>query len=603
MDRHVLPTVDQAQGGPLTPAPMHNAAPCEATGEMQQRLRELEQELQHTRETLQARITTLQTRNAELQATNQELAAANAQRQSTNEALQVANAKLRTVNAEYQRAEEAARRSQAQLQQILDNAPAVIHIKDTEGRYLLVNRQYETLLGMRSEQILGHTAADIHPLEAARTLMAHDQQVLTTNAPSVFEEVEPNGTRTYLSVKFPLRDAAGVPYALCGISTDISLRKQAEAALQDAKSELERRVQELSRLTTILEVTPDLVAIADTRERVLYLNAAGRRMLGIAAEEPLRSKVADFIPAHVLRVIREEGAPLARQHGTWTGEAVVIGGDGRDIPVSLVIIAHTSPSGEVEAFSTIMRDITEQQRAQEMLRRRADEMETFAYSASHDLQAPLRTFEGYARWLLEDYGHALDAEGRQLCEEIMADAVHMKTLLDGLLEYSRIGRLDPQAVPVDVKMVLEWVLHDLQLEIADKGATLHLPEVLPTVVYPEGRLTQVFSNLISNALKFTADRPPEITIGCEEHPGYYRFTVRDNGLGIAPEHHARIFEIFKRLHPREVYPGTGVGLTIVKRIVETHGGQIGVESALGEGATFWLTIPKTKPPPCAAGGQ
>lgn len=374
------------------------------------------------------------------------------------------------------------------------------------------------------------------------------------------------------------------------------MRKQAEAALQDAKRELEHRVRDLSRLTTLMEATSDFVAIVDTQEQVLYLNTAGRRMLGIAAEDPLHLQVADFVSAPVLRALREEGAPMARQHGAWTGEAGVIGGDGREIPVSLVLIAHTSANGEVEAFSTIMRDITEQQRVRDVLRRRADEMETFAYSASHDLRAPLRTFEGYARWLLEDYGHVLDTEGRQLCEEIMADAVHMKTLLDGLLEYSRIGRLDLQAVPVDTKSVLEWVLHDLQLEITDKDATLHLPEIYPTVIYPEGRLTQVFSNLISNALKFTADRPPEITISCEESPGYYRFSVRDNGIGIAPEHHASIFDIFKRLHTREVYPGTGVGLTIVKRIVETHGGQIGVESTRGEGAIFWVTIPKLKYP-------
>lgn len=220
-------------------------------------------------------------------------------------------------------------------------------------------------------------------------------------------------------------------------------------------------------------------------------------------------------------------------------------------------------------------------------------METFAYSASHDLQAPLRTFEGYARWLLEDYSDVLDAQGKQLCEEIIDDAVHMKTLLDGLLEYSRIGRLKTEPVVVGVQAVIDWVLHDLQLEITDTGATIHLPDSLPTVVYPEGRLTQIFSNLISNALKFTADRPPEITIGWEEEPRHHRFTVSDNGIGIVAEHFERIFEIFKRLHTREAYPGTGAGLTIVKRIVETHGGQIGVTSVPGEGTTFSVTIPRT----------
>jgi PAS domain S-box-containing protein len=241
---------------------------------------------------------------------------------------------------------------------------------------------------------------------------------------------------------------------------------------------------------------------------------------------------------------------------------------------------------------SVLRDITERARLRQ-------EMEDFAYSASHDLQAPLRTFEGYARWLLEDYGEVLDDMGRQLCEEIIADALHMKKLLDGLLEYSRIGRLYTEAVAVDVRKVIDRALHDLQLEIIDTGATIRVPESLPIVYYPEVRLTQIFSNLLSNALKFTGGRTPVVTIGCEDLARYYRFTVSDNGIGIAPEHFGRIFEIFKRLHTREEYPGTGAGLTIVKKIVESHGGQIGVESTLGEGSTFWFTVPKTEDAPCA----
>jgi light-regulated signal transduction histidine kinase (bacteriophytochrome) len=146
---------------------------------------------------------------------------------------------------------------------------------------------------------------------------------------------------------------------------------------------------------------------------------------------------------------------------------------------------------------------------------------------------------------------------------------------------------------VDIKAELAWVLHDLSLEIAETGATVHVPDALPTVVYSEGRLTQIFGHLLSNALKFfSQDRTPLVRVGCDETAKGYRFTVQDNGIGIAPEHVDCIFKIFKRLHTRDTYPGAGAGLTIVKKIVESHGGKIGVTSTLGEGATFWFTVPK-----------
>ncbi len=232
------------------------------------------------------------------------------------------------------------------------------------------------------------------------------------------------------------------------------------------------------------------------------------------------------------------------------------------------------------------------------LRQRVEEVETFAYTASHDLQTPLRTFGSYAQLLLADYGKVLDEEGRELCEEILEDALHMKTLLDSLLEFSRIGREPTQAAAVDVKAVLDWVLHDLKQEIAETGAIVQMPDALPTIIYSEGWLTQIFSNLVSNALKFNEVGTPVIKVRCDEATQAYRFTVQDNGIGIAPEHTDRIFNIFERLHTRETYPGTGAGLTIVKKIVEFQGGEIGVASTLGEGSTFWFTVPKVGERPC-----
>lgn len=339
---------------------------------------------------------------------------------------------------------------------------------------------------------------------------------------------------------------------------------------------------------SLFDLSPDGVMVTNIDGVVLQANPRAAEILEFDTPgEMIGHTMAEFLvhPA-------ERGAFLDRlvQHHYMEGYRWEVQTRRGKTIITLASTRLIDYDGQSYLLS-VLRDITERARLRQ-------EMEDFAYSASHDLQAPLRTFEGYARWLLEDYGDALDKIGRQLCEEIIADALHMKKLLDGLLEYSRIGRLHTQAVAVDVRQVLERVLHDLQLEILDTGATIYVPASLPTVFYSEVRLTQIFSNLLSNALKFNAEKVPEIMIGYEELARYYRFTVRDNGIGIAPEHFGRVFEIFKRLHTREEYPGTGVGLTIVKKIVESHRGQISVESTPGEGSTFWFTVPKTGEPPC-----
>ena len=337
----------------------------------------------------------------------------------------------------------------------------------------------------------------------------------------------------------------------------------------------------------LFDLFPDGVIVTDTDGDILQANYQCAEILDFdTPADMIGHQVSEFLVHPEQRDAFLER--IAQQHR--------IEGVSRELRTHLgrtIIILSSTRLIDYEGrrcLLTVLRDVTERARLRQ-------EMEDFAYSASHDLQAPLRTFEGYARWLLEDYGEVLDEVGRQLCEEIIDDALHMKKLLDGLLEYSRIGRQHTESVAVDVAQVLDWVQHDLQIEIGDSEAEITLPDTLPTVFYPEVRLTQIFSNLLSNALKFMeSDRPPQISISCEELSRHYRFIVQDNGIGIAPEHYGRIFEIFKRLHTREDYPGTGAGLTIVKKIVESHGGQIGVESEPGKGSVFWFTIPKTEEP-------
>jgi signal transduction histidine kinase len=219
------------------------------------------------------------------------------------------------------------------------------------------------------------------------------------------------------------------------------------------------------------------------------------------------------------------------------------------------------------------------------------ELESFAYSVSHDLRAPLRAMEGFANALLEDYADNLDSVGRDYAMRVVSAAQHMDTLIQDLLAYSRLSRsaLKPSAVSLDG--VLGEVMHQFNPEISKTGAQIRVERPLPEVMGDHATLVQVLSNLISNAIKFVQPGvKPGVKIYAEEKNGKVRLWVEDTGIGIDPQYHDRIFRIFERLQGVETYPGTGIGLAIVKKGLERMGGQAGVESAPGRGSKFWVEL-------------
>ncbi|HEY9698312.1 MAG TPA: PAS domain S-box protein [Trichocoleus sp.] len=378
-------------------------------------------------------------------------------------------------------AEGALRQSQEQLQAILDNAPAVVYLKDLEGRLLLVNRSYEQLTELDRAQVLGKTDAELFPPDLAAVYRANDRAVLEQKMAIQSEETAPSskGIFTYLSLKFPLLDADGVPYALCGISTDITDRKQAEAALQQAKADLDIKVQERT---------------------------------------------------------------------------------------------------------------VELQKLNVELQRSNQELEQFAYVASHDLQEPLRAITGYTQLLMQDYHDRLDETAQEYAGYVIDGAKRMQQLIEDLLTYSRVGTKDLVPTMVDCNTLIEQVLRNLQISIAESHATVAYKD-LPSLVADKSQLVQLFQNLISNAIKFQRHSSPHVEITAELKETEWQFRVQDNGIGIQPRFLDRIFEIFKRLHTRREFPGTGIGLAICKRIVDRHGGRIWAESEPGTGTTFYFTLP------------
>jgi PAS domain S-box-containing protein len=348
----------------------------------------------------------------------------------------------------------------------------------------------------------------------------------------------------------------------------------------------------------------------------LYVNDAACQKLGYTREELLGMHIADVDPNYP-REARDQFWETFEKNKVLTFESVHRTKDGRTFPVEITN-HYLQFDGQKYEFAFAV-DITERKQAEHALEHYAAELERsnedlqqFAYTVSHDLQYPLRMVTQYLKLLLEHYDERLDETGREFVDWAMGGAERMKTLISDLLAYARVGSRGQALQPVDAEEVLALTLRSLCFDVEAQDAEItHDP--LPTVMADEGQLGQVFQNLISNALKFHGDAPPRVHIaaarlGEMQHqdravnldpvlPEVRRledawvFSVRDNGIGIAPDDQSRIFGVFQRLHTEEEYPGTGIGLAICKRIIARHGGHIWVESQVGQGATFYFTLP------------
>jgi light-regulated signal transduction histidine kinase (bacteriophytochrome) len=279
-------------------------------------------------------------------------------------------------------------------------------------------------------------------------------------------------------------------------------------------------------------------------------------------------------------------------------------GDGGRLPVEYAcapIQAGATVTGAVLTF----RDITERRAAQRALEERARELarsnadlEQFAYVASHDLQEPLRAVVSYLQLLERRYSGQLDERAEKYIGYAVDGGRRMQTLITDLLTYSRVGRRDIAMAPVEMDAILDRALASLQVAIEESGAEI-VRDPLPTVLADATQMTQIFQNLVGNAIKFRGEAAPRIQISAERRAengtdgqhGSWLFSVRDNGIGIAPEYRERVFVLFQRLHGRDEYSGTGIGLAVCKRIVERHGGTLWVDETPGGGSTFWFTIP------------
>ena len=256
---------------------------------------------------------------------------------------------------------------------------------------------------------------------------------------------------------------------------------------------------------------------------------------------------------------------------------------------NLILVAIEDVTETVEARR-------EQEALVEKLEESNRELERFAYVASHDLQEPLRMISSYTELLAERYQDELDERADRYIEYAADGARRMQAMIEGLLQYSRAARLEENMEAVDLSRLLERIQRDVSRALEDAGGSMAVEDELPTVTGEPNRLGQVFRNLVSNAIKFRGEAPPEIRITAERVDDEWRIGVHDNGIGIDPDYADDAFIIFKRLHPRSEYAGAGLGLALCKKIVEFHGGRLELESELGQGSSFYVILPVREVP-------
>jgi PAS domain S-box-containing protein len=366
------------------------------------------------------------------------------------------------------------------------------------------------------------------------------------------------------------------------------------AAIMRLGEEEWRREAETTLATarTFLDTSPDAAVIVDPSRFIAYANPAVESVLGYRSEELVDRPLALFVRGS--DDLERIAAALRPENPVRDQDLEVRCRDGSALCVSVSASLLRLSDGRTAGAVAYLRDVTERRRAAESLERKNAELEHYVHAVSHDLRSPLVSLLGFTRLLREDYGARLDGKGIHFLERIEQAGRTMEALIRDLLELSRIGRTSHSGTPVNPRNVLQQLSAELKPRLDAQGAVLCLPENPPPLACERTRLYQLFSNLIGNALDHMGSPPePRVEVDVLEEGNHHLIVVRDNGRGIAAEHHERIFEVFQSLGPRrDGARGTGMGLAIVRKIAETQGGDAWVESAPGRGTCFKVRLPR-----------
>ena len=483
--------------------------------------------------------------------------------------------------------------SGAKYRGLMEAAPDAMVVVNQNGEIVLLNVQAEKQFGYRRDELLGQKVTNIVPEGFAERLIADDlRSSEDALAQQIGTGIELNGLRKDGSefpieiMLSPLESPEGT--LVTAAIRDISVRRNAEKVLAQMEG----------KYRGLLEAAPDAMVVVNQGGEIVLLNLQAEKQFGYRRDELLGQKVTNIIPEGFSERLIADGLrsaedALAQQIGT----GLELSGrrkDGTEFPIELML----SPLGGAEGIlvTAAIRNISVRKSAEahllqkvEELNRSNEELGQFAYIASHDLQEPLRMVASYTQLLSRRYKGKLDTDADEFIAFAVDGATRMQRLIQDLLAYSRVGTKGKDLLDTSSEAALKTALSNLRGAIEESGALVTC-DPLPNVLADEMQLVQLFQNLVGNAIKYQSPGIPRIHVAALNGGKQYRFSVQDNGLGIDPQYFERIFGMFQRLHKREEFSGTGIGLAICKKIVERHGGQISVESQPGMGSTFRFAL-------------
>jgi PAS domain S-box-containing protein len=484
--------------------------------------------------------------------------------------------------------------SGAKYRGLLEAAPDAMVVVNQGGEIVLLNARAETEFGYRRDELLGQQVRTIIPKGFAERLIADGtRSAAEALAQQIGTGIEligqrKNGSEFPIEIMLsPLENAEGI--LVTAAIRDISVRKAAEKHLGQMEG----------RYRGLLEAAPDAMVVVNQTGKIVLLNVQAENQFGYSRDELLGRQVKTIIPEGfaerlVADALRSAEDALAQQIGTGI-ELSGLRRNGSIFPIEIMLSPLDSAEGLL--ITAAVRDITARKKGEadllskvDELKRSNEELGQFAYIASHDLQEPLRMVASYTQLLSRRYKGKLDSDADEFIAFAVDGADRMQRLIQDLLAYSRVGTKGNELVETLREEALQRALINLRETIRESGAMVtHDP--MPAVLADEMQLTQLFQNLVGNAIKYQKGGVPKVHISAAMNGAQnWIFSVKDNGLGIDPQYFERIFGMFQRLHKRDEFAGTGIGLAICKKIVERHGGNISVESQPGQGSTFRFSL-------------